>query len=261
MEFADVVAEGMALDVEAYWGAGFLPGRFVSTAPSWDYAALARPLLERAGTALDMGTGEGGVLAALAPLPVLTVAYEEWWPTVPAAKATLRPLGVRLVVARGSRENAPVPGAIDPVERPTLPFADHVFDLVLNRHEAFDPRDLHRIVRPDGRFLTEQVGSDEADSVRSLLGLPALGAPWSAELAAEQLADAGWEIEDLHEEWPPMRFSDVAALIGYVRSLPWSYEDLVWSAATNRLRELHAQSGLGPLAVTSHRFVVEARPA
>jgi hypothetical protein len=33
------------------------------------------------------------VLAGLGPLAPLTVAYEEWMPTVPAAVRTLRPLG------------------------------------------------------------------------------------------------------------------------------------------------------------------------
>jgi hypothetical protein len=59
--------------------------------PIWSYEAIARRILAEAESALDMGTGEGGVLASLAPLPRLTVAYEEWWPTVPAAVATLRP--------------------------------------------------------------------------------------------------------------------------------------------------------------------------
>lgn len=84
-EFDQLMAEGLNLDVEAYWGAGFLPGRFRSEDPSWSYKAIARAVLAKAESALDMGTGEGGVLASLAPLPKLTVAYEEWWPTVPTA--------------------------------------------------------------------------------------------------------------------------------------------------------------------------------
>jgi hypothetical protein len=115
----------------------------------------------------DMGTGEGGVLASLAPLPKLTVAYEEWWPTVPAAHATLRPLGVHLVVTLGSTDNVPKSGQ---EARPSLPFRAEAFDVVLNRHEAFDPVDVLRIVKEGGRFLTEQVASDEAASVRGLLG-------------------------------------------------------------------------------------------
>jgi hypothetical protein len=61
-EFDQLMAEGLNLDVEAYWGAGFLPGRFRSDDPSWSYETIARAILAKAETALDMGTGEGGVL-------------------------------------------------------------------------------------------------------------------------------------------------------------------------------------------------------
>ena len=105
--------EGLNLDVEAYWGAGFMPERFRAAHPSWSYQAMARAILAEAESALDMGTGEGGVLASLAPLPRLTVAYEEWWPTVPAARSRLVPLGVHLVIALGSKDNVPKPDAAD----------------------------------------------------------------------------------------------------------------------------------------------------
>jgi hypothetical protein len=65
--FDQLMAEGLNLDVEIYWGAGFLPGRFRVDDPSWSYHAMARAILSQAQSALDMGTGEGGVLASLAP--------------------------------------------------------------------------------------------------------------------------------------------------------------------------------------------------
>jgi hypothetical protein len=113
------MAEGLNLDVETYWGAGFLPGRFHVDDPSWSYHAMARAILSEAQSALDMGTGEGGVLASLAPLPKLTVAYEEWWPTVPAARSQLSHIGVHLVIALGSNDNVTLPNTAD---RPGFPF-------------------------------------------------------------------------------------------------------------------------------------------
>ena len=62
--------------MEAYWGAGLPTGRYRADKPDWSYEATARGILAEAGSALDMGTGEGGILASLAPLPKLTVAYE-----------------------------------------------------------------------------------------------------------------------------------------------------------------------------------------
>ena len=257
VNFDQLMAEGLTLDVEAYWGAGFLPGRFRADEPSWSYEAMARPILAAAESALDMGTGEGGVLATLAPLPPLMVAYEEWWPTVPAAKATLTPLGVHLVVALGSTENV---AKADAPGRPGLPFRSEVFDVVLNRHEAFDPFEVRRIIKPRGRFLTEQVGSDEAASVRALLGLPVDERVWTAAVAIAQLELAGWAVEEIYEDRLTIRFSDIAALIGYLRSIPSAYEDLDWVTATPRLQQLHALSRSKPIEAVAHRFVVAAHP-
>jgi hypothetical protein len=258
MQFDELMVDGLTLDVEAYWGAGFLAGRFRADEPSWSYEAMARLILGEAESALDMGTGEGGVLASLTPLPPLMVAYEAWWPTVPAVKATLTPLGVHLVVALGSTDNVAKPDAPD---RPGLPFRSEVFDVVLNRHEAFDPFEVRRIIKPRGRFLTEQVGSDEAASVRALLGLPVDERAWTAAVAVAQLELAGWAVVEVDEDRLTVRFSDLAALIGYVRSLPWAYEDLDWVTATPRLQQLHALSQLKPIEAVAHRFVVAARPA
>ena len=74
MDFEALYEEGMALDVEVFWGAGFLADRYRAGSVSWDWAAERRPLLDDAHRLLDLGTGEGGVLAGLAPLPPVTVA-------------------------------------------------------------------------------------------------------------------------------------------------------------------------------------------
>ena len=55
-----------------------------------------------------------------------------------------------------------------------------------------------------------------------------------------------------------MRFSDIAALIGYVRTIPWAFEDLDWTSAKPRLQQLHTQSQSGPIDAVSHRFLVLA---
>ncbi|MDQ3274356.1 MAG: hypothetical protein M3Q39_04820 [Actinomycetota bacterium] len=64
-DFDDLLAEGLGLDVEAYWGAGFLEGRYRVKAPPWTWRELARPHLAGADSALDMGTGEGAAWSIL----------------------------------------------------------------------------------------------------------------------------------------------------------------------------------------------------
>jgi len=263
-EFYEFISEGLTVDVAAFWGAGFLDGRHQPGTPSWRWPELAGPLLSDADSLLDMGTGEGGVLAGLRPLPALTVACEEWLATVPAGVATLRPLGVRVVVAAGSDDNTAIVR-----RRPGLPFADGSFDVVLNRHEAFDALDVHRITAPGGRFLTQQVGSDEERSVRALLGLDVQQLNWDLDVACRQLRSAGWHLAGMAEERPPAYFTDVAALVGYMRTTPWCFEDVLCTADTwstngpllEALRDVHDRCREGPVEAVAHRFWVSAQRA
>jgi hypothetical protein len=66
---------------------------------------LARLYLDGAVRLLDMGTGDGARLRTLEPWPACTIAYEEWWPTVPAAVATLRPHGAPRGLPRRGRQS------------------------------------------------------------------------------------------------------------------------------------------------------------
>lgn len=267
-----LVAEGMGVDVESRWGAGFLVDRYVPGTTPWSWPDVVRPVLEAAGpdaAVLDLGTGDGAVLAALAPLPRRTLAQEEWWPTVRAARDTLHPLGAGLVVARGAPDNVVRPGT-DRAGATPLPLADHVVDVVLARHEAFDAADLARLTRPGGAFVTQQVGHDETASVRALLGLPLVRETWDAAEAVRQLVAAGWRVTDVDEARPTTRFTDVAALLAYARTVPWQLPELVLErdadprasrpALAARLEELHVACARdGAVIAVSHRFRVTAR--
>ena len=79
---------------------------------------------------------------------------------------------------------------------------------------------------------------------------------WTADVAVGQLEAAGWVIHEVREDHKAMWFSDIAALIGYVRTAPWAFEDLDWTSAEPRLRQLHVQSE--PIDAVSHRFLMLA---
>lgn len=181
----------------------------------------------------------------------------------PAAISTLGPLGVHVVSCLGADDNpAPQRRA-----RPGLPFADDSFDLILNRHESFDANELARVAADDGTFLTQQVGNRESASVRELLGLPPAAAAWTRDLAVGDPVAGGWCVTASAEAYPTVRFRDIAALIGYVRSTPWSFPDLAadsergWTdppvgAALRAAHEACVREC--EVAATGHRFWVKA---
>lgn len=245
-EFARLIAATEAYTMEG-WDWSALEGRYVETAPPWDFRAEVTALLPAARTLLDMGTGGGEFLSGLAPLPPETWATEAYLPNVPIAAARLEPLGIRVVAV---------------VDDARLPLPDAHFDLVINRHESFDAAEVRRILRAGGIFLTQQVGGrDNVELNEALQDAVDLSyGDWSMATAAAQLRNAGLEVVDERETVSPGFFADIGAVVMYLRIAPWQIEGFDVATERERLLALHRRmQGAGGLTTSVHRFLVAAR--
>ncbi|HET6479800.1 MAG TPA: methyltransferase [Actinoplanes sp.] len=222
------------------WEFAWLDGRDVGSEPSWSYPALARALLRRATSVLDLDTGSGELLAELAPLPPHSVAVESWARNTPVARDRLWPFGVSVLTE--------------------LPADEDEFDVVLSRHGRLPAADIVRLLRRGGRLLSQQVGSDDLAELNVALGAPpAHRQPWNADVATSALTAAGLEVTDVREERPPVTFHDVGSVVRQLRDLPWQIRDFsprLYHEALERLDTLIRPHG--GFTVTAHRFLVEA---
>jgi SAM-dependent methyltransferase len=185
--FEELVAE--ALDAPfTGWDLSWLAAHSTAGRLPWDYRAEVAARAAAADRLMDMGTGGGERLSRLSPRPARTVATEAWPPNVPVAAARLRPLGIPVVQDEGAPDNTAQHGT----GRGRLPFADGVFGLVTNRHEAFWASEVARVLAPGGTFITQQVDHHSYDDLHALLGLPAPPQPGSwLPLARRQVQDLG----------------------------------------------------------------------
>ncbi len=127
------------------WSFDDVDVRPLEPGPPWKYEAIAREKARSAESILDLGTGGGEVLERIVGgLDARVVATEEWQVNAPIARDRLAPGGVDVV-----RYNWRA-----------LPFADASFDLVLDRHEALEPAEVLRVLRPNGKIVTQQVNPD-----------------------------------------------------------------------------------------------------
>ncbi len=222
------------------WEFAWLDGRAVGSEPSWSFPDRARALLRRATTLLDLDTGSGELLAELAPLPPHTVAVETWARNTPVARDRLAPFGV-------------------PV-RTELPGGENEFDVVLSRHGRLPADDIARLLRPAGRLLTQQVGSDDLAGLNRALGAaPPHPRIWNAEVAVATLTAAGLDVVDVREEFPQATFHDIGAVVRRLRDLPWQIRGFTPQRYADALGRLDSFIRLhGGLTVTAHRFLVEA---
>jgi SAM-dependent methyltransferase/GNAT superfamily N-acetyltransferase len=244
-QFDGLLAEAVSREFSG-WDFSFMDGHWREDPPSWDYRALALDRLRRATSLLDMGTGGGELLASLAPLPPHTFATEGYEPNLPLARRRLEPLGVRVE---------------PPLRSGRLPFPDGRFDLVINRHEAYLPAEVRRVLRPGGRFLTQQVGGQDNIRLNKLLGAAGRREyhDWDLIRAVRELEEAGLRVVDAREEFPETVFADVGAIVYYLKAIPWQIDGFSVDAYRAPLAELHrAIQANGELVVTSHRFLIEA---
>lgn len=233
------------------WDFADLESRMTESTEPWDLAEEYRRALRAATRVLDMGTGGGEYLLSFAELlPDDTQATEGWPPNVPVARAALAPHGIE-VVEYGAPDQD--------VDALPMPFEDDRFDLVLNRHESYSPRELARVIEPGGVFLTQQVGGDESGELAEWFGHHAAMPRVNLATFRGELEDAGFRIVAGQEHVGIYTFHDVAALVAYLQLAPWETpDDFTVAGYADRLLALHEASGGGPLALTRKRFCITA---
>lgn len=156
-----------------------------------------------------MGTGGGEYLSSIDPLPKNTYATECYKPNVPIAKARLEPLGVKVVQAEiGDQENV------------KLPFSNDFFNLIINRHEAYDSKELNRVLKSGSIFITQQVGCKNIENLRIIFNSPPVEDSlfhqkyyWDLETAIYFLRKQNLEIIKSEEYIGSSRFSDIRAKV------------------------------------------------
>lgn len=228
------------------WDFAELGDRYTEQQPPWSYDDLAAGVLAGALSALDLGTGGGEVLRRLADaLPSDTVATEGWPPNVPVATAGLEPLGIAVV-------------PYDAESDPRLPFDDARFDAVLARHEAYDAREVHRVLAPGGRFLTQQVDGRDFEETQAIFGGTTAYPHVTLGNLRREAGAAGFEVVDAQEWEGRARFADVATLVRYFAHVPWEVpEDFSVDRYAAALLGLH-RSGR-ELVFTQRRFYLSLR--
>lgn len=213
----------------------------------WNYRNLVLDHLRPDTHLLDMGTGGGEFLLTLEHAPHLTTVTEAFPPNVRLCQEKLAPLGITVVPVSDDAH---------------LSLPDCAFNVVINRHEAYDPHEIWRILKPGGLFITQQVGEYNDRELVELL-LPGLPRPFpghSAEMQAHCFRDAGFTVLRSEESFRPIRFFDVGALVWFARILPWEFDGFSVEKCFPQL--LKAQQLIdthGVIEGRSHRFLIMAQ--
>ena len=230
------------------WDFSHIDGRCVEdTDFSWDYRQVISEYLRPEMKLLDIDTGGGEFLLSLNHPSENTAATENYPPNVRLCEETLSPLGIDFRSADGAGK---------------LPYADESFDMVINRHGDFNPVEIHRVLKKDGLFITQQVGAEnDRELVELLCGKTEQPFPEQyADKIGEKFCKAGFSILRQEECFRPIRFYDVGALVWFARIISWEFPG--FSVDTHLGNLLNAQGILeekGCIEAKTHRFLLVAK--
>jgi SAM-dependent methyltransferase len=245
--FDELVAEGEAEPV-AGWDFSWFAGRATEERPAWGYSGLLAEAISGAQAVLDIQTGGGEVLAgAIRRPPPRLAATESWPPNVALARQRLGPLGGTVAEA----------GDADP-----LPFGDAAFDLVASRHPTVTGwPEIARVLRPGGRYLSQQIGAGSNRELYEYLMGPQPGSPArSAQRAAGQARAAGLRVDRLAEQSLRVEFRDIGAVVYFLRKVLWTVPDFSVERYRDKLAALHAEiEAAGQFTSHAQRFLIDAR--
>jgi SAM-dependent methyltransferase len=208
----------------------------------------ARATLGEARAALDMGTGGGERLLSLRPdWPARMVATEDYPPNVVLAGQRLHAAGGSVVVADLSRV-AP------------MPFRSASFDLLLNRHSGFNAAEVARILKPGGTFLTRQVHGLWAADLLAAFGATPQWPDATPETYGPALEAAGMKLLRLENWQSRLAFTDVGAIVYYLKAVPWLVPGFTVDTHLQNLLALQARLDRGEeLAYAAWVYLIEAQ--
>jgi len=230
------------------WDFSHIEGKYIEEDDlPWDYKEIIKKYLTPSMRILDFDTGGGEFLLSLDHPHALTAATEGFPPNVELCKETLLSLGIDFKPCD---------------DEANIPFEDESFDIILNRHGSYEPKEIYRLLKKGGLFITQQVGEDN-DRELVELSLPGTPKPFSGlnlKDQAKAFETAGFQILESGEAFRPIRFYDIGAFVWFARIIEWEFPDFsVDNCFENLLKMQKTVEETGCVEGTIHRYYLVSK--
>ena len=230
------------------WDFSYLDGRVKLEREHWSYLDRAAELMTHLSSVIDLDTGGGEKLLSLRDhWPERVVATEDYPPNFKLASERLSTFGVEVVKVAVS-DNDP------------MPFADSEFDLVLNRHAAFNSSEVARVLSAGGTFLTQQVHGMWLWDLKAAFDEVPQFPDASASRYVPMLEEAGFTIVTVEEWEGRLVFEDVGAIVYYLKATPWEVPGFTVNSHLRYLLSFQDRLEAGEeLGFYAAKYLIEAR--
>ncbi|MCL2402601.1 MAG: class I SAM-dependent methyltransferase [Oscillospiraceae bacterium] len=194
------------------WDFSRLDGRMIEEPLPWDYGEVVKQHLRPEHKLLDMHTGGGEILLSLNHPHKNTCVTEGYQPNYELCVEQLAPLGITV-------------RQIFDDDIDNIPYDDNAFDVVLNKHGAFDMREVDRVLKPGGVFITQQVGQENnRELTNTLIGNGIRPYMQHDRKSNQKLVEsAGFAVIQSGEHFQMVRFLDVGAAVYCAKIIEWEF--------------------------------------
>lgn len=230
------------------WDFSHIHGRYEEEMDlPWDYGKIIKQYLSDIMDILDYDTGGGEFLLSFKHPFHRTAATEGYPPNVELCKKVLLPLGIDFKVCDNPAD---------------IPFENESFDLIINRHGDFNAKELYRLLRKGGMFVTEQVGGDnDRDLVERVL--PGTKKPFPHLHLKEQkkvFEAAGFQVIKGEEAYRPIKFYDIGAFVWFAHIIEWEFPGFSVDRCFEQLLKMQETiENKGSVDGTIHRYLIIAK--
>jgi len=230
------------------WDFSYLEDRMLEEQPPWSYRGRAAELMKQSSSVVDLDTGGGECFLKLREhWPHKVVATEHYPPNFKLATERLSPFGAQVVDIQLS-------------DFGRMPLEEAEFDLVLNRHAAFNPDEVAHVLTLGGTFLTQQVHGLWAVDLLAAFDTRPQWPDATPEKYLPRLKAAGLEIVN-HQNWSgELTFTDVGAIVYYLNAVPWLVPGFSVESHLKYLFVLQSQLESNEmLTFIARKYLIEAR--
>jgi SAM-dependent methyltransferase len=230
------------------WDFSYLNNRTSEEPLPWSYDEIVRKYLNPNDILLDMGTGGGEYLLTLNHPYGNTFATEAYPPNFKLCQNTLKPLGID--VRQVFNDNY-------------LPFENGMFDIIINRQECYDINEVYRLLKPNGVFITQQVGGLNNKELSKFLISDfeeIVSSDHTLKSNIKLIENKGLSILKSNEYFPKLKFFDIGALVYFAKIIEWEFPTFSVDICFKQLCDLQIlleQQGF--IESTEHRFIIVAQ--
>ena len=211
----------------------------------WDFRTVINKYLKNNMKLLDMETGGGEFLLSLNHPKHNTSSIEGYQPNVELCKKVLLPLGIDFKKADGDEK---------------LPFENKYFDIITNRHGAYNVAELKRVLKKNGIFITQQVGAENDRELVEILLPKYKDLPYAEHylnIKQQEISEQGFEILESGETFQPIKFFDTGALVWFAKIIEWEFPNFsVESHLDNLYKIQEIIEANGVVKGRIHRFYI-----